>query len=94
MFYVSYVGARSRNDTILAASFPFIVLTIIPFVLAAVFDVAPGPMYSIAVSNGLASAGDLLLVFLLLAFVPRQSNVVIGERIYWKAVGRYGSRTV
>lgn len=86
-FYASYNGAQPRNRAIFSTFLPFAALTIFPFVLAAGFDFAPAVMYAIAFANGLASLWDLVLVFSLLAFVPRDSDVILGDKIYWKAAG-------
>lgn len=86
-FYAHYGGQMSRNRYVIIAALPLLVLTIIPLAIVVVLQLDYVRLTEIAIANGLASAGDVLSMLIVVGQVPRQSVLInSGMKSYWKPV--------
>ena len=86
--YAAYNGRITWHRYIIIAVFPFLILTVIPLVVVAVFQVECKYLVEIILVNGMAPAVDMLTIITILKQVPRQSIVFSsGMTTYWKPVG-------
>ena len=84
-FYAHYNGKIPRNRYVIIAALPFLILTIIPLSIVAVFRPDHTYLTEIIISNGLASAADLLTIIIISLQIPRQSVLInSGMKSYWK----------
>lgn len=85
--YAHYIGHIPRSRFILIAALPFLILTIIPLAMVAVFCLDYVHLTEAIISNGLASAGDILTIVFIFRETPPQSILTnSGMKTYWKPV--------
>jgi len=86
-FYAHYIGQVSWYRYIVIAVFPFLILTVIPLIIVIIFNLEYPFVVEVIFANGLASAGDVVTVIIILKQVPRQSILInTGMKTYWKPV--------
>ena len=73
--YVAYTGVLSRELQLLSGALPFVVLTVLPLVVALVFRATGYWMATLSVVNMLGSGADVMMVFLLARHVPRRAAI-------------------
>ena len=88
LFYAHYCGALTRNEFLLVFAMPFVVISVLPLVIAAI-GILPPPIASVAawfsIWNSLFACGDVFGFFLLLSQIP--ANAIVrnkGWYTYWK----------
>jgi hypothetical protein len=78
--YVAFAGALSREARLVSGATPFVLLTLLPFVVALVLPAATSWMAVLSAHNALGSAADLIMLGLLGRQVPRGA-VVRNQRL-------------
>lgn len=74
MAYASYQGEQSRQRLIVTLLTPLIVLTFVPFLLAPFTPPAIVTFLPIlSIFNGVGSAGDILVTFMVIRTIPRDA---------------------
>ena len=87
-FYAHYDGEMSRNRLVACLLMPLLVLSIVPLLVSAVTQVAPGWVAFTSVFNALCACVDLLLAGSVLMQVPATAMVRFKSwRIFWKEDG-------
>jgi hypothetical protein len=82
--YVQYLSPMSRNQFLIAAMFPFLALTILPFMLASYGIGSVEHLSWISVLNSVGAGSDILIVGKLLWMVPNNASVLEnGDLLYW-----------
>ncbi len=88
MFYAHYCGELKRNQFLLIFAMPFLAISVLPLVIAAV-GILPPPLASVAawfsIWNGLFACGDVFCFFLVLSQIP--PNAIVrnkGWYTFWK----------
>jgi hypothetical protein len=85
LFYAAYRGVMSRNRYLWVGFLPFLVLSVVPLLVAAVFAVNPIPLFLVSMVNGLAACGDFIIFTLLFWQVP--AGALIREQgwaVWWQ----------
>jgi hypothetical protein len=88
LFYAHYCGVLKRNQFLLVFAMPFLVISVLPLVIAAV-GILPPSLASVAawfsIWNALFACGDVFGFFLVLAQIPSNSMVKNkGWYTFWK----------
>lgn len=68
--YMAYTGALTREVQLVSGATPFILLTLLPIVVAVVLPAVVWWMIALSVLNVLGSAADLIMLLLLIRQVP------------------------
>jgi Putative zincin peptidase len=85
LFYAHYDGQLSRNRFLLILAMPFVVISLVPLLLAALVKVAPNWLVFASTINALLSCGDVVGIGLIFTQVPATAIVQNqGWRTYWK----------
>jgi hypothetical protein len=84
-FYAHYDGEMSRNRLVVCLLMPLLVLSVVPLLVSAITQVAPGWIAFVSALNALAACVDLLLAGSVLIQVPATAIVRFKSwRIFWK----------
>ncbi|HYR29298.1 MAG TPA: DUF3267 domain-containing protein [Thermoanaerobaculia bacterium] len=85
LFYAHYEGELPRQRFLFVLAAPTLVLTVIPLLLAAALRLDAPFLATIAFTNALGAAGDLLGIGIVLRQIPRGALVRNkGWRSYWR----------
>lgn len=88
VFYAHYEGAKSRNNFLLTLIAPFLVLSVLPILLAAFFELSWLEIGYISILNGFASSMDIFNFFYVLFGIKKNHTVQNkGWYTYWKVAG-------
>ncbi len=83
--YVSYEGELARNRYIAAGLTPFVLLSLVPLLVGALFAWTPAWLVALSTVNAFASSGDLINAALLAFQVPRRAVVRSkGLETWWR----------
>lgn len=69
--YVAYLGTTSRELQLLSGAMPFLLLTLLPFAVGAVFPAIALWTAALSIVNVLGSAADLIMLAFIVRQVPR-----------------------
>ncbi len=84
--YVAYTGSLSREAQLVSGASPFVVLTLLPFVVSLAIPAVAWWMVGLSVLNVLGSAADLIMLWLLMRQVPRGAVIRNqGFTTWWRA---------
>ena len=84
-FYAHYDGEMSRNRLVACLLMPLLVLSVVPLLVSAITQVAPGWVAFVSALNALAACVDLLLAGSVLVQIPATAMVRFkGWRIFWR----------
>jgi len=84
-FYAHYDGEMSRNRLVACLLMPFLIISIVPLLVAAVTQVASGWVALVSAFNALCACADLLLAGSVLVQIPATAIVRFQSwRIFWK----------
>jgi hypothetical protein len=82
--YVQYLSPMARNQFLLSVLLPFLILTILPFILVAGGIGSVGYLSWISVLNSVGAGSDLFIFVKMLSVVPVNASVMEnGDRMYW-----------
>lgn len=85
-FYAHYDGEMSRNRLITILLMPFVIISLVPLLVAAITQAASGWVAFISVLNALGACVDLLLAGSVLIQIPATAIVRFKSwRIFWRA---------
>jgi hypothetical protein len=85
--YAGYIGSISRNRFLYVFALPFLVLTILPLLVATAMQASPYGLAAVSIVNGVFSCGDLLLFVIIAWQIPRTATVRNqGWGTWWKIV--------
>jgi hypothetical protein len=85
VFYAHYKGEIGRNRFITLMLTPFIVISVLPLIAAAVFDIPSTWAAGISILNAMLACGDLLGASMIARQVPASAVVRNhGWRSYWR----------
>jgi hypothetical protein len=85
LFYATYLGPMSRNRYLWVYACPFVVLTLLPLVVAAVLRTTPVAIAAMSILNGFFACGDQTCMTLLAWQVPSAAIVRNrGWETWWK----------
>jgi hypothetical protein len=94
LFYAHYDGAMPRNRFLLVFFTPFLVLSLLPIVIAVLWNyvttdaTVPLILLSLSLVNGLVACGDILGIAMIWKQVPADALVRNqGWRTFWKIAG-------
>jgi hypothetical protein len=86
LFRAGYDAALGRNRLLWVLIAPFVVISLLPGVVAAAAGGAPDVIPAISIVNALLSGGDGLAAMLVLAQIPRKAMVRLdGNVITWSS---------
>jgi hypothetical protein len=84
--YTTYVGELSRNRCLALLLAPFIVISIIPLMMASILHVAPYWLAYASILNAYLASGDLYMVGRTLFRIPPHATVRSqGWKTYWRS---------
>lgn len=88
LFYAGHLEAMPAWRYLLYASAPFVVLSLLPLLIAYCIPGTALPCAAVSVMNGLCCGGDLILIVLVITQVPLQALVQNqGWSTWWKVAG-------
>jgi hypothetical protein len=85
LFYATYLGPMSRNRYLWVYACPFVVLTLLPLIAAAVLRAAPVALAAVSILNGFFACGDQTCMAMLAWQIP--SIAIVRNRgweTWWK----------
>ena len=84
-FYAHYDGEMSRNRLVACLLMPLLLLSIVPLLVSAITQVAPGWVAFVSALNALAACVDMLLAGSILLQIPATAIVRFKSwRIFWR----------
>ena len=87
IFYAHYDGVRSKGNVLFGTALPFVVLTVLPLAVAAIFSTDHRFWSYVAVINALNSGIDLVGFLTICYVIPSGSTIKFGgDRVYWKSL--------
>ena len=88
VFYAHYDGERSRANFLFGLVSPFLLLSVVPTLLAIAFQTSAWWVGALILGNAVASSVDLFGFFAVLLGVPKNSQVINnGWYTYWRLRG-------
>jgi hypothetical protein len=85
LFYAHYHGELGRNRFVILGLLPLLVISVVPLLAAAWFDIASPWAAGISVLNGLLACGDMFAAAMILRQVPPGGIIRNqGWRSYWR----------
>jgi hypothetical protein len=89
LLYVSYLGEFSRTRLLVILLMPFTVISLMPFILSALTQMASGWVAYVSVLNALLASGDIVAATIILTQIPSDAIVRSqGWKAYWKREDR------
>jgi len=89
LFYAAHLGPMTRNRFLWVYFLPFLVLTIIPLLVAVVMQTTPYVLAGASILNAVFACGDQVGMALVAWQVPRTATVQNqGWRTWWKLPGQ------
>jgi len=89
LFYAHYCGALKRNEFLLVFAMPFLIISVLPLVVA-ILGILPPPLATTAawfsIWNALFACGDVIGFCFVLAQIPRNSIV---QNKGWRTFGKH-----
>ena len=88
-FYVHHTGALSRRRYVVVGLAPLLLMSVVPIVFCAVWQIRlPWLMY-VSIANALGSCADLLGTVLILTRIPRRATIrQQGTQTWWRMPGQ------
>jgi len=83
--YTAHLGDLSRSRCLVMLLAPFIVISIIPLIIASIFHVAPGWLAYASILNAFLASGDLYMAGLTMFRIPPHATIRgQGWKTYWR----------
>lgn len=88
VFYAHYDGERSRANFLFGLVSPFLLLSVVPMLLAIAFQTSAWWVGALILGNAVASSADLFGFFAVLLGTPKNSQLINnGWYTYWRVRG-------
>lgn len=88
VFYAHYDGELTRRRFLVILFAPFLVLSLLPIAIVALFEWPSLELLLLSVANGGAASGDIIGIFLVALQMPRSAIIHNhGWRSYWRYPG-------